>query len=117
MICESIYLYMYFSFLKLSFFQTLRRLVCSDIISRGIDIQGVENVINYDIPLDMPKYVHRVGRTARAGLEGNAYTLVEEQEAKYFKNYLKHSKHFERIKKYRVNKKQVEPMLDVYDVS
>lgn len=56
------------------------RLVCSDLISRGIDIDHVSHVVSYDAPVDMRKYVHRVGRTARAGREGCAWTLVEEQE-------------------------------------
>lgn len=56
------------------------RLVCSDLISRGIDITHVSHVVSYDAPVDMRKYVHRVGRTARAGREGHAWTLVEEQE-------------------------------------
>lgn len=55
-------------------------LVCSDLISRGIDISHVSHVISYDVPVDMRKYVHRVGRTARAGREGDAWTLVEQQE-------------------------------------
>lgn len=59
---------------------TFRRLVCSDLISRGIDISHVSHVVSYDVPIDMRKYVHRVGRTARAGREGDAWTLIEEQE-------------------------------------
>jgi ATP-dependent RNA helicase DDX51/DBP6 len=58
----------------------LIRLVCSDLISRGIDIKHVAHVVNYDAPVDMRKYVHRVGRTARAGRVGDAWTLVEDQE-------------------------------------
>ncbi|KIK62486.1 hypothetical protein GYMLUDRAFT_501630 [Collybiopsis luxurians FD-317 M1] len=57
-------------------------LVCSDLISRGIDISHVSHVVSYDSPVDMRKYVHRVGRTARAGREGDAWTLVEEQEVR-----------------------------------
>jgi ATP-dependent RNA helicase DDX51/DBP6 len=56
------------------------RLICSDLISRGMDIPHVSHVINYDVPIDIRKYVHRVGRTARAGREGDAWSLVEEQE-------------------------------------
>ena len=59
------------------------RLVCSDLISRGIDITHVAHVVSYDAPVDMRKYVHRVGRTARAGREGHAWTLVEEQEVSW----------------------------------
>lgn len=56
------------------------RLVCSDLISRGIDISHVSHVVSYDAPVDMRKYVHRVGRTARAGRMGDAWTLIEDQE-------------------------------------
>jgi superfamily II DNA/RNA helicase len=56
--------------------------VCSDLISRGIDISHVSHVVSYDAPVDMRKYVHRVGRTARAGRDGDAWTLVEEQEVR-----------------------------------
>lgn len=56
------------------------RLVCSDLISRGIDISHVSHVVSYDAPVDIRKYVHRVGRTARAGRTGDAWSLVEEQE-------------------------------------
>ena len=59
-------------------------LICSDLISRGIDITHVSHVVNYDVPVDMRKYVHRVGRTARAGRAGDAWTLVEEQEVCFF---------------------------------
>jgi ATP-dependent RNA helicase DDX51/DBP6 len=45
-----------------------------------MDFDRVDTVINYDIPVYMKKYVHRVGRTARAGHNGNAYSLVETQE-------------------------------------
>jgi ATP-dependent RNA helicase DDX51/DBP6 len=60
--------------------ESLLSLVCSDLISRGIDISHVSHVVSYDVPVDMRKYVHRVGRTARAGREGDAWTLVEQQE-------------------------------------
>lgn len=67
----------------------LDRLVCSDLISRGIDLPSVEHVISYDAPIDPAKYVHRVGRTARAGKHGDAWTLVEEQEARHFKKMVR----------------------------
>ena len=55
-------------------------LVATDIISRGIDIDDIELVVNYDAPADPEDYVHRIGRTARAGREGNAVTLVGERD-------------------------------------
>lgn len=58
--------------------------MCSDLVARGIDIAHVAHVVSYDAPVDMRKYVHRVGRTARAGRAGDAWTLVEEQEVRFF---------------------------------
>jgi len=51
-------------------------LVATDIAGRGIDIQGVEHVINYDMPKDIESYTHRIGRTGRAGKKGVATTFV-----------------------------------------
>ena len=55
-------------------------LVATDVAARGIDVTGVDAVINYDVPLDIENYVHRIGRTGRAGLKGTAITLVEPNE-------------------------------------
>lgn len=66
------------------------RLVCSDLISRGIDLPHVSHVISYDVPTDMRKYVHRVGRTARAGKTGDAWSLVENQEVRIYTPYVYH---------------------------
>jgi ATP-dependent RNA helicase RhlB len=55
---------------------TLPILVATDVASRGLHIEGVTHVINYDLPLDAEDYVHRVGRTARAGASGVAYSLA-----------------------------------------
>ena len=55
-------------------------LVATDILSRGIDIDEIELVINYDVPHDGEDYVHRIGRTARAETDGTAYTFVTEKE-------------------------------------
>ncbi|KAH6621540.1 P-loop containing nucleoside triphosphate hydrolase protein [Chaetomium sp. MPI-SDFR-AT-0129] len=62
----------------------LRILVASDLVSRGIDLLNLEHVINYDLPVTETSYVHRVGRTARAGRKGCAWTLVEHAEARRF---------------------------------
>jgi ATP-dependent RNA helicase DDX51/DBP6 len=51
-----------------------------------MDISHVSHVVNYDVPVDIRKYVHRVGRTARAGREGDAWSLVEEQEVGFFRH-------------------------------
>jgi superfamily II DNA/RNA helicase len=53
-------------------------------MARGIDFDNVECVINYDVPSFITNYIHRVGRTARAGRNGKAYTIVAEQEVVVF---------------------------------
>jgi len=57
-------------------------LVATDVISRGIDIENIDLIINYDSPRDAEDYVHRVGRTARAKATGVAITLVSRDEVK-----------------------------------
>ena len=59
-------------------------LVATDIISRGIDVDDIPLVINYDVPRDAEDYVHRIGRTARAENKGEAVTLVNPEDAHYF---------------------------------
>lgn len=59
-------------------------LVATDILSRGIDIDNIDLVINFDVPHDGEDYVHRIGRTARAAAEGTAYTLVSVKEQRKF---------------------------------
>jgi superfamily II DNA/RNA helicase len=62
----------------------LKILVATDILSRGIDIEDIDLVINYDVPNDGEDYVHRIGRTARAASEGTAYTFITEKEQQKF---------------------------------
>ena len=59
-------------------------LVATDILSRGIDIDDIDLVINYDVPNDGEDYIHRIGRTARAATTGTAFTLVGEKEQSKF---------------------------------
>ncbi|KAA8896774.1 DEAD-domain-containing protein [Sphaerosporella brunnea] len=59
-------------------------LVCSDLISRGLDLPNVRHIVNYDIPASTRAYIHRVGRTARAGKDGDAWTLLANNEARWF---------------------------------
>tara|TARA_B100000513_G_scaffold62161_2_gene24354 strand:- start:176 stop:862 length:687 start_codon:yes stop_codon:yes gene_type:complete len=60
-------------------------LVATDILSRGIDIKGIELVINYEVPNDAEDYVHRIGRTARADRKGEAITFINGEQCLKFK--------------------------------
>ncbi|BBN18721.1 hypothetical protein Mp_8g04910 [Marchantia polymorpha subsp. ruderalis] len=64
-------------------------LIASDAMTRGMDVEGVANVVNYDMPVYAKTYVHRVGRTARAGQPGRSYTLLRKEEVRHFKQMLK----------------------------
>ena len=61
----------------------VRILVCSDVAGRGIDVAGLSHVINYDLPTTPDDYVHRIGRTGRAGEKGRAWALFTDSEAEY----------------------------------
>jgi superfamily II DNA/RNA helicase len=58
----------------------LKILVATDILSRGIDIEDIDLVINYDVPHDGEDYIHRIGRTARAATKGTAYTFISDKD-------------------------------------
>ena len=62
----------------------IRILVATDILSRGIDIKGIELVINYEVPHDAEDYVHRIGRTARADSTGEAITFINPKQVRDF---------------------------------
>jgi ATP-dependent RNA helicase RhlE len=57
-----------------------RVLVATDIVARGIDVDGISHVINYEMPSDADSYVHRIGRTARAGADGVAYSFCDAED-------------------------------------
>ena len=59
-------------------------LVCTDVAARGLDIKGVSHIYNYDIPRDSKDYIHRIGRTARAGKEGKAINLLSQRDYENF---------------------------------
>ncbi|NGM23507.1 DEAD/DEAH box helicase [Roseomonas stagni] len=60
----------------------LQLLVCSDVAARGLDIGGLSHVFNFDVPFHAEDYVHRIGRTGRAGREGHAYSLAAPEDAR-----------------------------------
>src|SRR5690606_40516819 len=60
--------------------RSVRVLVATDVAQRGLDVEGISHVINFDVPQDPDSYVHRVGRTARAGQKGEAITFMSPGE-------------------------------------
>jgi len=81
-----------------------RIIVATDVMSRGIDVEGISHIINFSVPHDVEDYVHRIGRTARAEAKGDAITLVSGQDRRYMENII-------RAMKSKINKLQV-PELD-----
>jgi len=79
-------------------------LVATDVAARGIDVENVTHVINYDLPQDTESYVHRIGRTGRAMREGVAYTLVTAREYMTLK-------HIEKATKSKIKRKEI-PTID-----
>lgn len=63
----------------------------------------------------MDKYIHRVGRTARAGREGEAYTFVEQQEARHFKEILRHAGHLSQVKSLKIEKEKLKELVPDYN--
>jgi superfamily II DNA/RNA helicase len=65
--------------------QQVKFLIASDVAARGLDIPEVSHIFNFDVPIHSEDYVHRIGRTGRAGREGHAYMLVTSHDTKHFK--------------------------------
>ncbi|PWA03792.1 hypothetical protein BB558_000076 [Smittium angustum] len=93
---------------------SIKILVCSDIFARGIDIDNVSTVINYDVPVSINQYIHRVGRTARAGREGTAYSLVGTHEARHFRQMNHSYGRMEKIKQINIKSVDFEAYTKVY---
>lgn len=89
------------------------RIICSDVMARGLDIEDVQCVINYDMPTYIKSYVHRCGRTARAGKSGTAYTFARKEEVAYFRQILKKAEGGS-AKKMKVDRSFFEPYLNQY---
>ena len=77
-----------------------RIIVATDVMSRGIDVDGISHIINFSVPHDVEDYVHRIGRTARADAKGDSITLVSGQDRRYMENII-------RAMKSKINKLEV----------
>lgn len=82
-------------------------LIATDVAARGIDVENISHVINYELPQDIESYVHRIGRTGRANREGTAYTLVTTREYMALKQ-------IERITKGRIWRREVPSVDDIF---
>lgn len=85
----------------------LEFLVATDVAARGIDVESVTHVVNYDLPQDSDSYVHRIGRTGRANRQGTAYTFVTAREYKVLKQ-------IERSTKGRIERKELPTVDDIF---
>jgi ATP-dependent RNA helicase DeaD len=84
-------------------------LVCTDVAARGLDIKDVSHVYNYDIPYDPTQYIHRIGRTARAGKEGIAINILASRDYDNFKQLKLHSE-------YNIDKKET-PLIERVNIN
>jgi len=66
--------------------EAIEVLVATDVAARGLDVKGISHVVNFDVPFDPEDYVHRIGRTGRAGREGVAITLIDPRELRLLRN-------------------------------
>lgn len=85
----------------------LEFLIATDVAARGIDVENVSHVINYDLPQDVESYVHRIGRTGRANREGIAYTLVTAREYMTLKQ-------IEKITKGKIKRREIPTIDDIF---
>ena len=85
----------------------LEFLAATDVASRGIDVENISHVINYDFPQDMESYIHRIGRTGRANKEGSAYSLVTSREYSNLKQ-------IERIAGVKIRRKEIPTVDDIF---
>ena len=81
-------------------------LIATDVAARGLDIENVSHVVNYDVPSSPDAYVHRIGRTGRAGRAGVAITLAEPRERRYLRN-------IEQLTKQRISTESVPTIVDL----
>jgi ATP-dependent RNA helicase DDX51/DBP6 len=89
-------------------------LVCSDVAARGLDIADVSHVFNYDAPTHIKTYVHRVGRTARAGRRGRAYTLLLPHQVHHFRKMLRKADHTQPIESIDIDAKALDQHANLY---
>lgn len=83
-------------------------LVATDVAARGLDVTGVTHVVNFDLPQDPESYVHRIGRTGRAGKEGTAWTFVTPRE-------IDHLRFIERVTRHKIPKRNIPTLAEAIE--
>lgn len=89
-------------------------LVCSDAMARGMDVENVKCVISYDHPPYIKTYIHRVGRTARAGRAGTSISLLEKKEIFHFKQMMREAGKWSRIREMKVGRQALRPLVEPF---
>ncbi|KAI0242046.1 ATP-dependent RNA helicase dbp6 [Massospora cicadina] len=92
-------------------------LICSDLVARGLDVEGVEMVINYDTPHHIKQYIHRVGRTARAGQSGRAITLLTPSEVTPFRQMQDKADRRRLVRQEHLQKTKLDAWMPYYEAS
>ena len=90
---------------------SINRLICSDAMARGMDLEQISTVINYDVPPFVKTYVHRIGRTARAGKEGTCYSILRPEDIRHFKDMRRKAEEPERLKNFKLSIDNLEESL------
>jgi ATP-dependent RNA helicase DDX51/DBP6 len=88
-------------------------LICSDAMARGLDIDLVDNVINYDLPMRPETYIHRVGRAARAGRSGSSYTFLKPTQMQAYKKLIEEIKLSNKLE-YEIDSERLENAIPKY---
>jgi len=92
--------------------------ICTDAMARGMDLEGVKWVVSYDCPKFVKTYIHRVGRTARAGRAGSAITLLEESQRDHFASMMEEaSKDVKAMHKIRAGDSELKPFFEQYQTA
>ncbi|XP_076471080.1 ATP-dependent RNA helicase DDX51-like [Babylonia areolata] len=92
-------------------------LVCSDVMARGMDVDNVKYVISYDNPPFIKTYIHRVGRTARAGRAGTAISLLEKKEFFHFKKMMREAGKWQKIREMKLARQALKPLVEPFQVA
>ncbi|GMR42003.1 hypothetical protein PMAYCL1PPCAC_12198, partial [Pristionchus mayeri] len=93
---------------------TTRVLICSDYLSRGVDVEGIDCVVNYDLPQATRLFIHRAGRTARAGTKGRLVSITEKEPKRLFVKLLKKGNLWNEASEKKIEEEELEESKEMY---